>query len=88
MSARQQPARGRCWTRWRSRASYGTAHPGIRLWFGSINFGYVQYAPQLGRNGAVAYCRCELIPLLWCWSRGLLATQLLNALVDSLGFRG
>ena len=47
-----------------------------RLWVGSVNFGDVQDAPQVGRDGATAYCRGELVALFWGWARGLFAAEL------------
>jgi hypothetical protein len=48
----------------------------------------MQYVPQFGRNGAAAYCGCELIALFWGRSRGLFAPELLYALRDGLLFCG
>jgi hypothetical protein len=87
MATRLQPARGRGRTGWRSHATHDPSRPCIRLWFGSINFGYMQYAPQLWRDSTAAYYRCELISLFGCCSWSLFAPQLLYALIDGLGFR-
>jgi hypothetical protein len=88
MAARLQPAgrRGRTWRR--PHATHDPARPCVGLWFGSINFGYVQYAAQLWRDSAAAYYRREVISLLGRCSWSLFATQLLDALIDGLGFRG
>lgn len=76
-----QPA-GRCCGSWGwSGCSADAPCSAAGLWFGSINFWHLQYAPQLGRDGA-AYYRGEFISLFGCGSRGLFATQLLDPLVD------
>jgi hypothetical protein len=75
---------GRPW--WGSRASRAScSRSQAGLWFWSINFGYMQNAPQTRRHGATAYCRCHLIPLFHCRPRGLFAAELGYAVVDGLG---
>ena len=87
MATRLQPAR-RCGRTWgRSHAAHDPSRPCVGLWFRSINFGYVQYAPQLRRDSTAAYYRCELISLFGRCSGSLFATQLLYALVDGLRLR-
>jgi hypothetical protein len=56
-----------------------------RLWVGSVNFGYVQDAPQAWRDGATAYCRGEFVALFWRWAWGLFAAELVQPLADRLG---
>jgi hypothetical protein len=70
----------------RSRGSWYSARARAytSLWFGSINFCNVQYAPQMRRYGAAAYSGCHFIPLLYRCSRRLLEAEAGDALVDRL----